>query len=497
MAPPEKSEDTEASPSAFSRFSPGRAERIRSRRVAFSSTAGQLAPAVRKFLTTDIQRWKTCSPTGRARLQFTFGQPPSQFKWWEIGGFIQDDIRLTPNLTVNVGLRYDYWAVPDACAHITHGPDGQVLYGTGDDPCESGKLFNRDGPFGPLRPFDSPYRADYNNFSPRVGFAWKLDQEGKTVLRSGFGMFHTPKRHRGGPAELIRADLATPNRVVLSRIELETRGIRYPDFNEDVIDQFRDPTGVFSFSAVNPDFPHAYAFQWTFGIQRQLTQSLVGEISYTGNHGVKLIHTTNINRVDRLTGQRPRPETTEIRYHDTSESSTYNSLQMALKKRFARDFSFDFFYTWSRNLSFNIGDVTLGNNTQQEENNLALEHGPTPHDTSHRFVADWLYEFPFERLVASSSTASRLLLGGWRTGGIFIAETGLPINLSQGSSVPTRPDILSSSHEAAVLSNFQQTLQYLDRNAFRTVPIVAISGAGQRAGTLGRNALSVAGCLEL
>ena len=92
---------------------------------------------------------------------------------WTNGYFIQDDFKIRPNLVVNLGLRYDYFSVPTEM----------------DD-----RLFNREGPtgLGALIPAsEGIYKADRNNFAPRLGFAWTVDQSGRTVVRGGFGMFYS------------------------------------------------------------------------------------------------------------------------------------------------------------------------------------------------------------------------------------------------------------------------------------------------------------------
>jgi hypothetical protein len=106
-------------------------------------------------------------------VQVTFGVDEFAILAANYGFFIQDDFRLSRRLMLNLGIRYDYYTVPRE---------------------RDGRFFNRDAPFGagPFRDPESIYEADRNNFSPRVGFAYTADSEGKTVIRGGFGMFHSP-----------------------------------------------------------------------------------------------------------------------------------------------------------------------------------------------------------------------------------------------------------------------------------------------------------------
>ncbi len=116
------------------------------------------------------------------QAQVTYGVNPFSMHQWQNGYFIQDDFKVRSNLVLNLGVRYDYFSVPNE---------------------RDGRLFNRSEPFGfgPLRPADSIYDADYNNFSPRFGFAWSLGSSAKTVIRGGFGMFINPHTLFGGPVE--------------------------------------------------------------------------------------------------------------------------------------------------------------------------------------------------------------------------------------------------------------------------------------------------------
>ncbi|MEP7271378.1 MAG: TonB-dependent receptor, partial [Acidobacteriota bacterium] len=212
-------------------------------------------------------------------VSFTFGIKPYLITSWLNGYFIQDDFKIRPNLILNLGLRYDYFSVPRE---------------------RDGRLFNREEPFGlgPLRPSDSLYHADHNNFAPRVGFAWMVDSKGKTVVRGGSGIFYMRHPVRN-TIQLVRNAVDEPFRVGYSRAEAITYNLKYPLRNEDVIGLSKLPNAPWTDSTINPDFPDAYSIQWTLSVQRQLTSSLVFETAYVGNHALKLLFTKYINRVDR------------------------------------------------------------------------------------------------------------------------------------------------------------------------------------------------------
>jgi hypothetical protein len=399
-------------------------------------------------------------------IQVTFGLRPYLIKEWSSGYFIQDDFKIRANLVLNLGLRYDYYSVPTE---------------------RDGRLFNRDGLFGygPLRSPDSIQEADRNNFAPRVGFAWSVDASGKTVLRGGFGVFYTRSPFRN-TLELIRNSLEEPFRVRFSRTEALAQGLKYPVTNAGVLPLVKNPNAPWTGTTINPEFPNPYSLQWTLSAQRQLTDTIVVDTSYVGNHGVKLLFNRWINLVNRQTGGRPVAGFGEFRHFDTSESTSYHAWQTSLKKRFSSDLLFNAHYAWSSNISFMQGDLTTLD-APQDVDNIRLERGPTPFDIRHRFVADFLYELPFRRLWDAGSRGRALLLNGWQFGGIFSAESGSPFHISQPNSLPgQRVDLVGGP---VYLEDGSDGLTYLNLQAFAQVPIVTASGASARPGTLGRNAL--------
>lgn len=400
--------------------------------------------------------------------QVTWGVNPFLMTNWQLGGFIQDDFRLTRRFILNLGVRYDYMAVPNE---------------------RDGRLFNREGPFGfgPLRDPDNPYDADYLNFSPRLGFAWTLDNDARTVVRSGFGIFSNPHTLFGGPVELVRNAIDEPSRFIFTRADIDRLNLRYPITNAATLQYVKDPNAPWANTSINTDFPNPYSMQWMLSIQRQLTQTFVLETSYVGTRGVKLNYVRNVNQVDRVTGIRPNAGFGQFRYYDTSESSHYHAWQSQLQKRLSSDFLFNVYYTWSSNIAYGEADLLLPNTGPQDNNNIRAEKGPTPFDIRHRFTADFLYELPFYRWTGSSGTGARLLLDGWQFSGIYSANSGSPFIMLQGSSISgSRPDYVGGE---PIFENYNETLQYLNRAAFAQVPLIAASGATARPGTLGRNAL--------
>jgi hypothetical protein len=397
---------------------------------------------------------------------YRFGLDPWQLTQWQVGAFIQDDIKVTRRLMVNLGFRYDYYSVPRE---------------------RDGRIFNHDGPGGPFRPADSAWNAQYRNFSPRFGLALRLDESGKTVLRAGYGIFFSSQNLFSGPVETIRNGPGIPTTVTFSRAELTRYGLNYGDSDAKAL-AFLSAAPINTDLTVDPNWKNPYSQQWTLGIQHQLTGSMVFDIAYVGSHALRLPYSPSWNRVDRVTGLRPIPGFGAFDYYQPADSSNYNSLQTSLQKRFSQNFSLNVNYTWASNLAYFRGDMhCCGAGEQpQDLNNLRANRGPTTFFVQHSFRTNWIYELPFERWARTGGRFSALALGGWQVSGILIAQTGQSFDVSQTSAVTARPDRLRLD---VYTSDWKTTLQYLDLSAFAKVAVDPVSRATVRPGSLGHRAL--------
>ena len=411
-----------------------------------------------------VRRTDTSSPafsyTARADLlanspvsaTYRVGVKPWQMTAWQLGGFFQDDIKISRRLIINVGMRYDYYAVPRE---------------------RDGRIFNRDGPFGPYRDPNSPWNADYKNISPRFGMALRLDDSGKTVLRGGYGIFFSRQNLFTGAVEIVKDAVNLPFSIGFSRAELQRFGLNYGDPNSKAVAQFQGG-GLIADNMIDPSWRNPYSQQWTLGIQRQLSANFLLDVAYVGSHALRLPYDPENNRVDRVTGLRPVAGFGAFNYYQTTDSSNYNSLQTSVQKRLSRDLTFDGAYTWASNTGYFRGDMHCcgGGEQAQELNDLRSNHGPTTFFVRHVFRANWVYELPFSRMRPSRSRASQLLLGGWQVSGIYTAQTGMSLPIVQSSAeAGSRPDYAGGN--PILFSG----LQYLNRAAFALVPVSAVSRA--------------------
>jgi hypothetical protein len=239
------------------------------------------------------------------------------------------------------------------------------------------------------------------------------------------------------------------------------------------------------------DNPNPYAMQWTFTVQRQLTETMVFETGYTGTRGLKITMAHNRNLPDRETNVRPFPGTLQFSHNDASDVSWYHGWQTSLRKRLSRDLSFDVNYTWSKAMAVSIGDFWPGNNIRaQDEGNLRADVGPTNLDRTHDLRIDALYGLPIDRLLKAGGLA-KTLAGGWQLAGILRASSGAPITILQSNSRELqRPDFAGGDPYL-----YPATIDglYLNRAAFVAVPLGRTGGQTSRPGNVGKASLRAPG----
>ena len=302
---------------------------------------------------------------------------------------------------------------------------------------------------------------------------------------------------------ILRQSVAGPDipfRVRYSAVEANRLGVMYPFTNEEIVPlaqhDIEQSGNELVFSLITPDLQNPYTINYQFNIQRQLTSNLMWEIGYVGTRGVKFPMHRRFNLPDRQTGIRPNPTLIPGGYFvDMGESVINHSLQTSLRKRFSRNLSFDFHYTWGKTLAFTGGDVgvyygTDAENSIQDFFDLSIERGPPDFDTAHRAVGDLIYELP---KFPNSNGLVRGILGGWQVSGIYSGTTGRPEDrIDQGCSQSwvCRADYVGGNIHAPPGTTFgsprvgsHQDVQFLNPAAFARVE--EVRGIAQRPGNVG------------
>jgi hypothetical protein len=328
--------------------------------------------------------------------------------------YVNDSIRIRPNLTLSAGLRYEYNSPP------VDPEDRANLY----DPVT--RSLARVGTGGVPR---SGYEADKNNFAPRLGLAWTVGLSGKTVIRAGYGVYFDQ------PALAPSEGLYFNQPFFDFKLFFSLPGL--PLTLTDPFPAFFPVPIPGSGFAFQRDLRTPYLQHWSAGVQQQLGSSRVLEIAYVGSKGTKLITARDINQPRPSTASpnlRPDPRFDDITLEESSANSSYNSLQIRFEQRLEFGLSMLSSYTWSKSLdnasSFfsSAGDP----NFPQDSLNTAAERGRSNFDLRHRLSVSYGYDLPFGRgrtFIANGGVLSAILTG-WQTFGIVTLQSGRPFTVA-------------------------------------------------------------------
>ncbi len=348
------------------------------------------------------------------------------------GAYFQDDWKLTSRLTLNLGVRYDlYPALTERVNKLaSFDPTTNTLIVAGGREAylgANGAVLMRSRADVGRQVFDT----DYNNFSPRVGIAYRPAGLGNTVIRAGAGMFYNIQMVGNGITPLSRS---TPFR------EAQQAGPFSPPFQTNIVNMFTLTTSTPVVPGIQRNSRTAYIEQFSFGVQHELKRNLVMDISYSGSAGHKLPVGWNINQAlpgtAALTARRPYPGWGSISggYVSSIGNSNFNSMTARLERRFDSGLSFLASYAWSKAIDMTSGVATTDDaspGAAQNARNLAADRAVSDYNTPHRFVFSTVYALPFGKL-AGNNKLMKAALSGWQTTGIFTMQAGRPFTITSG-----------------------------------------------------------------
>lgn len=410
-------------------------------------------------------------------ITFTLGSNRFTSRAQEYGFFAQDDWRILPNLVINLGIRYDFF--------------GKYI-AEPTDPTAPAYLWNLDGlldnrfNFGPTRSRFSPFENDAGvNLGPRVGFSYDVNGKGTTVVRGGLSVMFAPQPW-DTMANAVANSVTIPFRTQPSRSELLQLGFKFPSYNEDALRVAAASSRVLIADVFDPHIQAPYSMNLYFGVQQQLTSTMMIESAFVGNRGVKFRLYRTFNWPDRVTDVRPNPAMGQGNYLCSCQNTSYASWQTSLRKRYSKNLTFDVHYTWSKALSYTGGDTGASFSGDsfgavQDFFDIRSNRGPSAGDTTHRVVADWVYDLP---TFTNRNAFLKYGLGGWQLSGIFSARSGGALTITQ-NGLTSRPDYIGGE---AINPNWNSDAQYLNKSAFQLVPLGA-GGNPIRPGNVGVGAI--------
>lgn len=400
------------------------------------------------------------------------------------GLYFQDNWKVSPRLTLNLGLRYEYTSRfrerDNRHASFDLNP-GSPTYGT--------VVLAKDGDHL-AETFSDP---DRNNFAPRLGFAWQVTN--KTVVRGGGGLFYggvgyyaVGQTTAASPPFFLSINFPTASTAAVSSVVLST------GFPTDAVSPTRAVNPAVGAQLRNYPFPTVY--QGNLSIERELFGGFVGTVGYVTNSTTHLNGQIDMNApvpgAGAVNPRRPFPTYGAINLFTGFGHSSYHSFQAKAERRFRNGFSLLSSYTWSHALD-NTQDTEDGNSATIPQNqfNTNIEKGNSTYDLRHRWVNSAIYDLPLAKWAGDSKIA-RAILGGFQLGGIFVVQGGQPVNPTvagnpANTTNPVRPNRLADGN----LSRGSRTVdRWFDPAAF-ALP------AAFTFGNSGRNVIRAPGLVNL
>jgi len=437
--------------------------------------------------------------TGRAtEIEQTLTPGTTGLRGQEYGAYIQDDFKLTPRLTLNFGVRYDLFPG----AYEDHNRLSNLYPSTG--------IVQLAGQNGAPRNF---VLTDYLNFAPRFGFAYALTSN--TVIRGGYGISYVNSNNfvsyiGANPPFTQSFTLVNLSLNSYEAINVLSQGL--PTGLAPTIANFNptQPAGNYSQAGTNNRTPYTQSF--SLNLQRALPGGFLVEAGYVGTKGTRLPGEVDGDPTppgNPATQQQRRvyattlPNVTGITYYINAFSSSYNSLQVKIEKRFSHGLQFLSTYTFSKSIDSVSGSPVTGggdsnsSNFVQDPFDWNSDRALSSFNVGNKFVTAFNYNLPFGRGETIGAEWNRILdgiLGGWQVNGILSAQSGLPFSVFATSSAQC--GCSSGGLRAQLVGNpfprgFQQSIhQWFDPAAFS-------DPSPEQYGNSGRNIIPGPGLTDL
>ena len=414
--------------------------------------------------------------------------------------FFQDNWKVRPNLTLNLGLRYEYNGLvtdqKNQFANFDFQNGDMMVAGTSAvtlmqyDPTTA--TFSTVGTtsLGSTAENRALQYPDRDDFAPRFGFSWA--PQAKTVVRGGGGVFYD---RTFGDVDFQKSDNPPFAKVSLGTLQpalipgAGTGAVIQNAFEPSAVSPaFATP------SPFNLHFRDARIYEWTLDVQRELPRSLLLDVGYVGTRGTHLVREWDPNQPipdpATQTTTQPYPDYGNFTYTDSNGDSIYHSLQSKVERHFSGGMAFLVAYTYSKAIDTNSTVFGTNRNTNfpQNSHDLAAERARAEFDIRHRLSAAYVYGLPFGTgRLQSGNHALNYLVRDWQVSGIFTAQSGPPFtpqvsgDISHTNEGDDRPNLVGNPIPAHQTPN-----QWVLASAF-SVP------APYTFGDAGRNSLTAPG----
>ena len=307
---------------------------------------------------------------------------PQRLRTESYAGFVQDSYRVRPNVTLSAGLRYDLTSPP------VDVDDRATLYNP-----ETGTL----SPVGTGGLTRAGYETDRNNWAPRIGAAWTVDEAATTVLRGAYGIHYNHSALAPSEGLYFSAPYFTFSAFFPSPLGLVTLSDPFPA-------NFPIPTPNPAFG-FQPDLRTPFLHEFNVTVQRQLGATRVAEVAYVGSRGRSLIAARDMNQAAPSTAPlnlRPDPRFADITLMESRARSEFDSLQARFQQRYAFGCTMLVAYTLGKSMDDASGFFTSAGdpNFPQDSNNPGAEWGRSNFDVRHRLSVSFSYDLPFDFTIS-------------------------------------------------------------------------------------------------
>jgi hypothetical protein len=441
-----------------------------------------------------------------------------------VSGFGQDDIKLNPHLTVNLGLRWegigqtsdgagklvDFWPSL-ASGDLANSPFSGFI---------AASNFKGTLPNGIARNSNPTFARDawaFKNFGPRVGAAWTPSRfNNKIVVRGGYGLYFTHPPVNDAFQLIVNPPFFSRQTNIGVLNALATLQNPFNPPSNQVFPNFvpRTATSALTINSINPNWRAPRTQQWNLGVQYAINGSTSVQIGYVGTHSDRIETTNSINQallasatapVNGVTANTVANAVNRVPVLGIAPSglnqaewigiSNYNSLQLNLQRRLSKGIQFGIAYTYGKTLTdvTGVGTFPLGGGAYNDQLDPMNGYGPADFDTRHRFVANYLWNLP--SFYSNQGLAGKLL-SGWGASGVIVVQSGPALTFTDpgGGSIygfggpfsPVGASLCSGKSVADIQTHgsVQDRLNnFFNANAFCSAPAV---GDGTGFGTLGR-----------
>ena len=424
----------------------------------------------------------------------------------DLSGFAQDDWKVNSRLTLNLGVRYDFYGYPvDQRGRLVNFVPEQFRQGTTAAPAgpPNGFVQAAGGSLpGVPQVDDTLIPNDKNNFAPRVGFAYRLNEAGTIALRGGYGIYYDRLSTRYANTQLLNFPylaLAVGLPGILRTISDPFIPVPQPNafpVNATIpspLSPLSPIVGVpISGMFIDPKLKTPYVQQYNANIQWEVFKDYLLEVGYVGSKGTKLLQVITLNQpvYNRAANVFVAPLGTAlsaqkntaggIQQVQSTSNSSYNSLQISMTKRFSRGLQFLSAYTLGKSNDFySGGTINELFAIAGDQSDWRTNYGPSDFDRRHRFVTSFVYDLP---KLESDSPAARAFFNNWQVNGILTLQTGTPFSIvdAPNNNIIQRANFSAASGTILTSGSTESRLnQFFNPSAFvLSRPILAGGNLG-------------------